>query len=229
MYTVLVMATQGEPNAGLLQTLDEEGISYSVVSSLVALPGNGARGSLDALLLDLSACDREVVQPVARRCLELGVPVLCGLPPHLLAEYDALWGASDFFILPPSAGEVTARLRQAQGRHNDRPGGEKVLRTGDLYIDLERYEVFNRGRPVLLTYKEYQLLYVLASNSGRVLTRGSLLDQIWGYDYYGGTRTVDVHIRRLRSKLEDTDQSLIETVWNVGYRFRTGDTSAPEA
>ena len=146
----------------------------------------------------------------------------------VLADLDASWDVGDFFVMPPSPGEVTARLRQVQSRDHRHLGGKKVIRAGDLSIDLERYEVFNRGSRVVLTFKEYQLLYALASNSGRVCTRESLLNRIWGYDYYGGTRTVDVHIRRLRSKLEDTDQALIETVWNVGYRFRAGDAPAPE-
>ena len=78
------------------------------------------------------------------------------------------------------------------------------------------------GRKVLLTYKEYQLLVLLASTPGRVYTRDNLLSQVWGYDYFGGTRTVDVHIRRLRSKIEDASHSFIETIWNVGYRFNAG-------
>ena len=84
----------------------------------------------------------------------------------------------------------------------------------------ERYEVTVAGRRVSLTYKEFQLLVLLASNPGRVYTREALLSQIWGYDYLGGTRTVDVHIRRLRSKVESPGRSFVETIWNVGYRFK---------
>ncbi|MEK7777480.1 MAG: winged helix-turn-helix domain-containing protein, partial [Chloroflexota bacterium] len=91
------------------------------------------------------------------------------------------------------------------------------------------YEVSNRGSRVLLTFKEYQLLCTLASNPGRVFTREQLLNQIWEYDYFGGTRTVDVHVRRLRSKIEDTGLTYIETVWNVGYRFRPQDATARQA
>ena len=95
-----------------------------------------------------------------------------------------------------------------------------MLRAGDMVIDLDRYEVSSRGRRIVLTYKEYQLLCLLASYPGKVYTREALLREIWGYDYFGGTRTVDVHIRRLRSKIEnDIDVKYIETIWNVGYRF----------
>ena len=89
-----------------------------------------------------------------------------------------------------------------------------------LPIYQERYEVTVAGRRVALTYKEFQVLVLLASNPGRVYTREALLSQIWGYDYLGGTRTVDVHIRRLRSKVESPGRSFVETIWNVGYRFR---------
>ena len=89
-----------------------------------------------------------------------------------------------------------------------------------MSIDLERYDVTVAGRRVSLTYKEFQLLVLLASNPGRVYSRESLLSQVWGYDYLGGTRTVDVHVRRLRSKIEAPGRSFIETIYLVGYRFR---------
>ena len=94
-----------------------------------------------------------------------------------------------------------------------------VLRCGDLEMDLANYTVQVGDRPVELTYKEYELLRVLATNPGRVLNRETLLNKVWGYDFYGGARTVDVHIRRLRFKIEDRHHSFIETVRNVGYRF----------
>ncbi|MSQ07397.1 MAG: response regulator transcription factor [Dehalococcoidia bacterium] len=100
------------------------------------------------------------------------------------------------------------------------PAGSKVLKVGELVVDLERYDVSIGGRKVTLTYKEFQLLVLLASNPGRVYTRETLLSQVWGYDYLGGTRTVDVHIRRLRAKVEDPDHAYVETIWNVGYRFK---------
>ena len=93
------------------------------------------------------------------------------------------------------------------------------MKVGDLQIDLDRYEVSLEGKRVLLTYKEYQMLVLLASNPGKVYSRENLLSQVWGYDYFGGTRTVDVHVRRLRSKIENANHSFIETIWNVGYRF----------
>jgi two-component system, OmpR family, alkaline phosphatase synthesis response regulator PhoP len=94
-----------------------------------------------------------------------------------------------------------------------------VVRAGDLTLDLANYRVAVAGRPVELTFKEYELLRFLVQNPDKVLTREALLKRVWGYDYFGGSRTVDVHIRRLRSKLEDRGHVFIETIRNVGYRF----------
>ncbi len=93
-----------------------------------------------------------------------------------------------------------------------------MIRHGSLSIDLERYKVTIDGDVVDLTFKEYELLRFLASNPGKPYTREALLNQVWGYDYYGGSRTVDVHVRRIRSKIERHEQ-FIDTVRNVGYRF----------
>ena len=112
-------------------------------------------------------------------------------------------------------------MRVKQAVRVSGPSGAQVLSIGELTIDLERYDVSVAGRRVALTYKEFQLLVLLASNPGRVYTREALLSQVWGYDYLGGTRTVDVHVRRLRSKVESPGRAFVETIWNVGYRFKS--------
>ena len=96
---------------------------------------------------------------------------------------------------------------------------EKVINQGNLKIDTEKYLVTLEGKKIDLTFKELELLKVLSSNPGRVFSRENLLKSIWDYDYYGGTRTVDVHVRRLRRKIEDHKHNFIETIWNVGYKF----------
>ncbi|MEC7920352.1 MAG: response regulator transcription factor [Chloroflexota bacterium] len=96
---------------------------------------------------------------------------------------------------------------------------EKVINQGNLKIDTEKYLVTLEGKKIDLTFKELELLKVLSSNPGRVFSRENLLKSIWDYDYYGGTRTVDVHVRRLRRKIEDHKYNFIETIWNVGYKF----------
>jgi len=119
--------------------------------------------------------------------------------------------------------EVDARIRLAIGTYqslmnaSDPSTGE--IRTGEVVIDENSYTARIKGRALDLTFKEFELLKYLAQHPGRVFTRSQLLQEIWGYDYFGGTRTVDVHIRRLRSKLGPEFEAIIGTVRNVGYRF----------
>jgi DNA-binding response OmpR family regulator len=96
---------------------------------------------------------------------------------------------------------------------------EQLIKVGELVVDQANYAVYIAGQPLELTFKEYELLRFLATHRGRVFTREALLNQVWGYDYYGGNRTVDVHIRRIRAKLGTPYEDLVETVRNVGYRF----------
>jgi len=127
-------------------------------------------------------------------------------------------GVDEFVLSPWAEGELLLRLERRLG-----PAlSPDVIRWGDLSMDLVRYEVTLAGKRVELTFKEYQLLKFLASHPGRVFTREALLAQLWDYDYFGGERTVDVHIRRLRSKIEDQAHTFIETVRGVGYRFQPG-------
>jgi DNA-binding response OmpR family regulator len=114
--------------------------------------------------------------------------------------------------------QVAARTRQLRWRENHTEAAE-LLKVGDLLINTASCEVTLQGVALSLTYQEYELLRYLASHRGRVFTREQLLSELWGYNYYGGTRTVDVHIRRLRAKLGPEHEELIQTVRNVGYRF----------
>ena len=126
----------------------------------------------------------------------------------------------DFAVLPLNEEELRVRMSRLIWAQTGAEDGS-VIRHGSLLIDLERYKVTVDGEVVDLTYKEYELLRFLASNPGKPFTREALLNQVWGYDYYGGSRTVDVHVRRIRSKIEQREQ-FIDTVRNVGYRFVEG-------
>jgi DNA-binding response OmpR family regulator len=125
----------------------------------------------------------------------------------------------DFSVRPGDLDELVLRIKRLLQKHDDTDTGE-LIKCGDLLIDLAKCEVSISGRPVELTFKEYELLRFLAANPGRVFKRDTLLNKVWGYDYYGGDRTVDVHVRRLRSKIEDASHTFIETVRNIGYRFK---------
>jgi DNA-binding response OmpR family regulator len=118
----------------------------------------------------------------------------------------------------PGAPDAELRVRLAMLRRRSGAGDGTIVRLGPLAIDTETYRVTAAGRALDLTFKEFELLRFLAQHPGRVSTRPGLLREVWGYDFYGGTRTVDVHIRRLRAKLGPEHEHLIETVRGVGYR-----------
>ncbi len=174
----------------------------------------------DAVLVDAAAIGHSRCRHFVDECRKLKLPVLVIFPGGLVEDYDPSLNPDEFVLSPINPAELVARVGQAIYRVNG-PPGDQVLRAGELVIDLERYDVTMAGRRVSLTYKEFQLLVLLASNPGRVYSREMLLSQVWGYDYLGGTRTVDVHVRRLRSKIEDPNHLFVETIWNVGYRFTT--------
>jgi DNA-binding response OmpR family regulator len=150
----------------------------------------------------------------------LAVPVVVVISEGGLVALSADWGSDE--ILLPTAGpaEVDARLRLLVARHcagHQRAGWSGLL--GELMIDEVTYTARLKGRPLSLTYKEFELLKYLARHAGRVFTRAQLVQEVWGYDFFGGTRTVDVHVRRLRAKLGPEHEQFIATVRNVGYKF----------
>ncbi|HUT75728.1 MAG TPA: response regulator transcription factor [Armatimonadota bacterium] len=144
--------------------------------------------------------------------------VLAVVPEPQLAGLDTS-ALDDFVAAPYPEGELRARLSRLFARVDEAPSASAV-RMGELVLDPETYDVTVGGARVDLTLKEYHLLKHLVTHSGRVFTRDQLLDRVWGYDYVGGTRTVDVHIRRLRAKLGDVGETSIDTVRGVGYAFR---------
>jgi len=144
-------------------------------------------------------------------------PLLAVIAPGLLDLILPRTGVDDFALATSSGAELRVRVRRLASLN---PDSGDVIKRGDLSIDTADCEVSLGGHLLELTFKEYELLKFLATNPGRVHTREVLLNRVWGYDYYGGDRTVDVHVRRLRSKIEDSSHTFIDTVRNVGYRFR---------
>jgi len=147
-----------------------------------------------------------------------------------LSATSADWGFDDVILDSAGPAEVDARVRLAIGKlealriQADPTSGE--IKSGDVIIDEKSYTAKIKGRSLDLTFKEFELLKYLVQHPGRVFTRAQLLQEIWGYDYFGGTRTVDVHIRRLRSKLGPEFEAIIGTVRNVGYRFNVSRNAA---
>ena len=145
------------------------------------------------------------------------VPLMLILTEGGLTAVSADWGANDVMLESAGPAEVDARIRLVIGRSAQEQSASKIQTSG-VVIDEASYSAKVHGRPLDLTFKEFELLRFLATHPSRVFTREQLLSEVWGYDYFGGTRTVDVHVRRLRAKLGDLE-SLIGTVRNVGYRF----------
>jgi DNA-binding response OmpR family regulator len=185
------------------------------------------------LLIDAPDCDavlvdgRQDLAPTRSLCriirtTGIGVPLVLVMTEGGLTAVTAEWGVDDVVLVSAGPAEVEARLRLATGRlaaASDEVPDAHVIRGGGVEVDEGSYLATIEGAHLDLTFKEFELLKYLAQHPGRVFTRQQLLQEVWGYDYFGGSRTVDVHIRRLRAKLGPEHEHLIGTVRNVGYRF----------
>jgi len=220
----------------LLLTAEPE--TDCVLPALALLEHSVHAAQLDAsALLGVGSCDLVLmdarVDPVGARtwCQLLGstavrVPVVAVVTEGNLVAVSPEWCLDDVLLSDAGPAEIDARLRLSVGRHRRVHSGDTAghIVLGELVIDEGTYSVKVRGEAVDLTYKEFELLKYLAQNPGRVFTRGQLLQQVWDSDFFGGPRTVDVHVRRLRAKLGADQEALIGTVRNVGYlAVRPGD------
>ncbi len=193
------------------------GVAHAQLDGVLA----EARAETPAVLIFnmLGRSDAPAIRNLLRSAdMPHGVAAIAVIRSDQLGTLDFSIGFDDFVVYPALTEEVTARVRRATWLKSG-VESDNTLRTGDLHIDLSNYKAYVGGRPIDLTYKEFELLRFLATNQDKVFTREALLNRVWGYDFYGGARTVDVHIRRLRSKIEDRTHTFIETVRNVGYRF----------
>ncbi|WP_308212046.1 MULTISPECIES: winged helix-turn-helix transcriptional regulator [Nocardia] len=204
----------------------------SVLPSLSLLPHHvrpaptEVASLLEAGTADVALVDARTDLAAARGlCRLLGstgssVPVVAVLTEGGLVAVNADWGLDDILLPGTGPAELDARLRLLVARNGGAasPENSGKITLGELVIDEGTYTARLRGRPLDLTYKEFELLKYLAQHAGRVFTRAQLLQEVWGYDFFGGTRTVDVHVRRLRAKLGSEYESLIGTVRNVGYK-----------
>ena len=224
-----------EPMAKVLLLTNTNSASAEVLPSLALLQHTvkilpaEASVLIDSPVMDIVLVDARRDLPAAKNLTRLltstgvGAPVIAITTEGGLSAMSADWGVDDVMLDTAGPAEVDARIRISIGTHlaaltaADPTAGE--IRTGDVVIDESTYTAKIKGRSLDLTFKEFELLKFLAQHPGRVFTRAQLLQEIWGYDYFGGTRTVDVHIRRLRSKLGPEFESIIGTVRNVGYRF----------
>jgi DNA-binding response OmpR family regulator len=214
-----LLTTASQPTAEVLPAL---GLLAHKVS---VLPLDAAalvdRNAGDVILLDARR-DLAGARAFSRvlAAAELAVPVIAVLTEGGLIAVSAEWAVDDFVLDTAGPAELDARLRLAVERTalRENPTPDQ-LDIGELTIDESTYSARLSGSPLDLTYKEFELLKFLAQHPGRVFSRSHLVQEVWGYDYFGGTRTVDVHVRRLRAKLGPEHDAMIGTVRNVGYKF----------
>ena len=229
MARILLLTNSQGASAEVLPALSllqhQVRILPAVGSVLVDIP------EVDCLFIDAR---RDL--PAAKALTKLIATTGAGCPIVLIATEGGMsamsadWGFDDLILDSAGPAEVDARIRVAIGKlaaariAADPSSGE--IKSGEVIIDEKSYTAKIKGRSLDLTFKEFELLKYLAQHPGRVFTRAQLLQEIWGYDYFGGTRTVDVHVRRLRSKLGPEFEAIIGTVRNVGYRFNTNRDAA---
>jgi DNA-binding response OmpR family regulator len=217
----ILLVEASEDLQTLVQELQGAGYAVSACPSGDAVVYLENETCPDAVVINLTHQPNDAIarELLAGDLLSDQVASIVLLSPEQAESLDSTLPVDDFLLWPSSTTELVARLRRARWRRSG-VDSDNAVRCGDLVMDLGSYRVFVSGRPIDLTYKEYELLRFLATHPDKVFTRDALLNRVWGYDFYGGARTVDVHIRRLRSKLESASLSFIETVRNVGYRFK---------
>ena len=222
MYRVLLITDDWATKKPLKSGLLERGFTVVPLESAELFrPSFTPPDKLDVVVAYLERCATDA----AKLCHALKrerplkeLPLILFVTEEQLGRLDFGWGIEDYLTLPVSPKRLAERLHFLIWKLS-RVSLKNGFSHGGLVINFERYEVHVKGEPVDLTYKEFELLKFLATHPGKPFTREVLLDKVWGYDYYGGTRTVDVHIRRLRAKLETGGVAYIDTVRNVGYKF----------
>ena len=213
MLKIVVVAEQNKEILNLCSELNKHGFQCSTATGENALE-QVAEITPNLLLIEFTgAHDISALGRYIRKEKEL--PLIGLVSPDKMDNLEGL--VDDFLVKPYNTKELVIRIKHLIKRDTDISTAQ--IRTAGITIDPDKYEVYVNGRLVSLTFKEYELLKFLASHPGRVFTRDTLLNQVWSQDYFGGDRTVDVHIRRLRSKIEDPSHIYIETVRNIGYRF----------
>ncbi|GAA1146108.1 winged helix-turn-helix transcriptional regulator [Ornithinicoccus hortensis] len=224
--STLALLTAGPSERAVSSALPALELLAHQVVTLDLDPAAALREDVAVLLVDATTSlvqARSTVRTL--HTMGLGVPLVGIFTEGGLAALDDQWPLDDILLTTAGPAEVRARLRMVLARGAagapaaETPDATSPVRVADVVVDEGAWTVRAGGQPLDLTYKEFELLKYLVHHPGRVVTREILLQEVWGMDYYGGTRTVDVHIRRLRAKLGPERESLIGTIRNVGYRF----------
>ena len=221
MPTILVVSNQDSTLNGISEDIKSLDFGHTQVPDLTEAAAFMAHRRPDLVIFDLVGLDLSPASSWRAHLQQMprDVPFIVILQENELKGFDFPPQFADFILDPYNPTELCARINLALGLRSGSQVGNTIGR-GSLLIDLDRYQVQVNNTPIEMTLKEFELLRFLLEHPGRVHTRESLMNQVWGYDYFGGTRTVDVHIRRIRAKLEPYADEYIETVRGVGYRFR---------
>lgn len=222
LLRISILARDSEIIQGLVNGLIYRGFTCTMITGEEDLAGSKPT---DLLLIEAwYGLAGSTLQEMVRRIKQnRHTPIVMLADKENLREVENITDINDFILKPYDPDELSARMRRLLQKNAPAETSPDYLKAGDVVIDLPKCEVWVRGKVVDLTFTEYELLKLLMSKKGQVLTREVLLNKIWGYDYFGGDRTVDVHITRLRNKIEDTTHNIIETVRNIGYRIKTND------
>jgi DNA-binding response OmpR family regulator len=221
MANIWLLTSHPQQRSALTAELQSLGHSVVVTDRAALAEATPEGRPPNLVIVDIDSQGTAAVDVLREREDTRTIPVL-GVATEQALDGTALLvksRVSDFIVRPYSVAELDARVKGSLWEHRLGSGAE-TIQVGGLVIDTTSFEVSIEGQPIDLTYREYELLRFLASNRRRVFTRGDLLRRVWGYDYLGGTRTVDVHVRRVRAKLGPEHGRVIETVRNVGYKFR---------
>jgi two-component system response regulator RegX3 len=224
MTTILVVEDEKSLSEPLAYLLRREGYDVAIAEDGLAAVAACEKNPPDLMLLDLmlpGLSGTEVCREVRTKS-SLPIIMLSAKDSEVDIVVGLELGADDYVTKPYSSRELLARIRAVlRRRENDSPQEGAVLEYHGISLDTERHQLFVRGEVVAMPLKEFELLELLMSHAGRVLTRGQIIDRVWGSDYFGDTKTLDVHIKRLRSKVElsPSEPTLIVTVRGLGYRF----------
>ena len=219
MAHLLIVAEKSESTKELCSALTQRDYTCSILPYEKSLIDKIIKNPTDLLLLKinkhiLNLETRDLIKDIKQDKL---LPIIALITTETITPANWYLEVDDFLVSPYTISELELRIQRIL--HGNNMNSINIFKHKDLVIDTAKCEVTVEGRVVKLTFKEYELLKFLAMGKGHVYTREILLNKVWGYDYYGGDRTVDVHVRRLRNKIEDSNHTFIETVRNIGYRF----------
>ena len=217
-FTKQILILTSESDKVMYESLKDDGFTLSFNEGLNPVSRVLDDDATSLVVLDMDANTNDDNAQIIKTTKHLGIPLFAVLDSEDNEKIESSIGLDEIIFKPFQHNELITRIRRILWRNGSWDIGQ-IIRIRDLTIDQDKYEVSLAENRIILTFKEYQLLCLLAANPGKVYSRETLLNRIWDYDYFGGTRTVDVHIRRLRSKVEDANHLFIETVRNVGYRF----------